>query len=102
MVGLHGAYGNQCIRALGDCVGDQEFQFAGLVPAGRQAGQVVALDEQIGTAQCAAQARHRLDRSGTNRVTAAIKFRQQFMRRSLPFLKLLFGCIGELQPRFPE
>ena len=46
MVRLRRALGNDDVGALFQRVGDQEFQLAGLVAAGREPGAVVALDPQ--------------------------------------------------------
>jgi hypothetical protein len=49
MVGLRRAAGDHGVGALGQRVGHQEFELAGLVAAGEQAQHVVALDPDLGT-----------------------------------------------------
>ena len=51
VVRLHRPGGHQGASAVGLGFGQQEFQLAGLIPAQRQAGQIVALDEQARPAQ---------------------------------------------------
>ena len=64
MIALHAAGSHQIIAALRQGVGHQKFQFARFVAAGRQAGLVVALDEQAWPAQMFAEAGHFFQRGG--------------------------------------
>ena len=76
MVGLRRADGDQGVGALGEGVGDQELQLAGLVAARRQAQGVVALDPDFRPAQRLREVRQRLDRRRVRRVPSAGKPRQ--------------------------
>jgi len=49
--------GKQRVRPLGLGLGDQEFQFAGLIAAKRKAGLVIAFHQQSGTAENYAETR---------------------------------------------
>ncbi len=73
MVRLRRADGDQRVGALRQRVGDEEFELAGLVAAGSEAEQVVALDVDVGTAEVFRQALQLLDRRGQRGVAAAGK-----------------------------
>jgi hypothetical protein len=62
VVRLHRTVGDHGIRALPERVADQELELAGLVAAGREAGAVVALDEEGGTPEQPGEVGHRLER----------------------------------------
>jgi hypothetical protein len=51
VVGLQRTGRKQRVCPLGLCLCNQEFQFAGLVPAKRQTGLVVAFHQQAGSAK---------------------------------------------------
>ena len=48
MVGLRRAAGDQRVAALRQRIGGEELELAGLVAAGKEAEQVVALDPDLG------------------------------------------------------
>ena len=62
VVGLGRAAGDQGVGPLGQRLGDEKLQFAGLVPARRQPGLVVPLDPQLGAAQMGGQTGQELQR----------------------------------------
>jgi len=55
VIGLNGARSDQHIRALVERIPDQELQFARLIAATLQPGQVVPLDPQLRPAQLRAE-----------------------------------------------
>jgi len=67
VVGLGRAHRQNHIRALAPGVGHQVLQLPGLVPAEGQAGQVVSLDQNPGTAQRGAQPGRLVQRSRQRR-----------------------------------
>ena len=69
MVGLGRALGKDAVGLAGD--GHQEFQFARLVAAGRQAGAVVAFDPDVRPAEFLGQARQGFQRGGQVREVQA-------------------------------
>ena len=80
MVGLRRAAGDQRVGALRQRVGRQELELAGLVAAGEQAQQVVALDPDLradaaraARRQCLGEMRQQLDRRGSMGVAATRK-----------------------------
>ncbi len=64
VVGLGRASGDHAVGSGGERLGQQEFELAGFVAAGGQPGLIVALDEQIGSAESATQVGQRVDRRG--------------------------------------
>jgi hypothetical protein len=73
MIGLHCARRDQRVGALRQRVGDEKLQLARLVAAARKAGEVVALDEDVGASEMPAKAAELFDRSLPVRVAAARK-----------------------------
>src|SRR5258708_25387670 len=80
MVGLRCATGDQRVGTLGQRIGRQELELAGLVAAGKEAQQIVALDPDLRTDAARAarrqglgKVRKQLDRRGGMRVAAALK-----------------------------
>jgi hypothetical protein len=55
MIGLGGTLGDDMRGSLRQRIAKKELEFAGLVPAGRKTGAIIALDEYIGTAKVLAQ-----------------------------------------------
>ena len=71
VIGLRRAAGNQGIGALCERIGDEKFQFARFVSTGKEAEQVIALDEYLRPAECLGQVRQEFNRRGIGCVTAA-------------------------------
>jgi len=67
VVGLQRADGDDHVRALRAGLPQQQFQFARLVAAQRQTGQVVPFDQNAWAAQVGGETRRLLQRRGTDR-----------------------------------
>ena len=73
VVRLRRAAGHQRVGTLGQRIGHQELEFAGLVAAGSQTELVIALDPDLRATQCLRKARHEFERRGAMGIDAAGK-----------------------------